>query len=298
LRALTIVNPAARAGRTRKRWPDIREQLYVRGVDSQFRFTTTPGEGTLLAREAVQAGFDMLIAVGGDGTANEVANGLLTSALNPVRLAVIPTGTGNDFARSLGIKNARDAIDRLALGGERKVDVGKARWERDGKTHSRFFLIECGTGFPTSVNRGVSGGWKRLGNTLPYAGRTLWNLRGPVAQATRWSIDGEQFGGRAAAIMACNGEFFGGGMRGAPGASMEDGQLDVMVVGDASRLDVLRILARIYSGRHLSHPTVSRRAASELRVEGDGVWFDLDGEVIGPTPVEVSALPGALSLAQ
>jgi YegS/Rv2252/BmrU family lipid kinase len=298
LRALTIVNPAAGAGATRKRWPKIRDQLYVRAIESQFRFSTEPGEATILARNAVQDGFDTLIAVGGDGTVNEVANGLLTSALNPVRLAVIPTGTGKDFARAFGIRTVDEAIDRIAFPGERKIDVGLARWERDGKRESRYFVAQCGAGFSTDVNRGVSPGWKRLGNTLPYAARAIYNLSGPVSKRATWSIDGEMSEGMLDGIFACNTPYFGGGMHGAPGALSDDGLLDVMVVQDASRLDILNILSRVYSGRHVSHPAVARRPAKSLRIEGDGVWFDLDGEVIGPTPVEITVLPAALTLAQ
>jgi diacylglycerol kinase (ATP) len=297
LRPLAIVNPEAGGGKTRRKWPEIRDYLYQRGFEAQFRFTTGPGEGIALARRAVETGFDLVFAVGGDGTANEVANGLMT-AIGPVRMAVVPTGTGHDLARSLGLRNAHEAIDAVALGGERALDLGIARWSEGGKQRSRYFLLECSTGFVTDVNRMVNRKWKRFGHLVSYAGGTLNRMRHEMAREFSWELDGVGASGRSLALVAFNCEYFGGGMHAAPGAAYDDGLLDVIRVGDVSRSEAIAILARIYRGKHLDRPKVHRQAVKTARIFAEGAWFDLDGEVIAPTPVEISVIPRAITLAQ
>lgn len=300
MRPVAIVNPVAGGGKSRKRWPAIHQLLLDRGLDVEVRVTAGPGDGIRLAREAAAAGAPLVIAVGGDGTVNEVGNGLLQAGAG-ARLGIIPTGTGRDLARCAGLADARHAVACLAAGQERPLDAGLATWTNGTERRQRYFFLECGTGFVTDVNRSVTAGhraWKRLGRTLPYVAHTLIKLRGPVNRPFRWSLDGREEEAAAMALTVFNGEYFGGGMHAAPGAALDDGLLDVVGVRAVTRRKLLLLLGLVYRGKHLGRPEVWRESARTVRIDGEGAWFDLDGEVMGPTPVEVSVVPGALTLAQ
>jgi diacylglycerol kinase (ATP) len=285
-----IVNPAAGGGRGRRAVGLAFVRLRERGrTDPTLAFTERPGHATALAREAATAGFAPIVGVGGDGTLSEIANGLVGIAEAPP-LAVMPVGTGNDFARSMGLPTDLDAAVDLAVSGvaPRAIDVGRCG--------ERYFLNMAGAGFDAEVGRAVNAAPAALRHgALPFVVYTLLELTRSRKRDLRIRLDDQTLERRAFMISVGNGPCSGGGMQICPDASREDGLLDVCIVGDVSRLEVVQLLPKVFSGRHVSHPKVEMRRARTVRIEGPaGTYVQVDGEVTGTLPVEFGVVPSAL----
>jgi diacylglycerol kinase (ATP) len=289
---VAIVNPAAGGGRTERRWPTLRDELARALPTFECVLTTGPGDGQRRAREAAGAGATLVVAVGGDGTLNEVVNGVADTA--GVAVAVVPTGRGRDAARNLGVAlDARQAVRRLASGTEVRVDLGVAEWD-DGTR--RVFVNAAGTGFDAEVarrarERGGSG-------TVPYVLGVVAALRAHGPVPGRLAIDGgEGWTGPLTAAVVANGAHYGGGMKIAPGADPADGMLDLVVLGAFGRLELLRWLPSVYRGGHVAHPSVRVQRVTRVRVAADvPLATHLDGEGGPPSPLTLSIRPGALRL--
>jgi YegS/Rv2252/BmrU family lipid kinase len=237
----------------------------------------------------------VVVAVGGDGTVNEVINGLVSPSGQPLAsLAVIATGRGRDVCRNLGITTdtavaARGLADALDV----VVDVNRAEWPGAGH---RYFVNAGGVGFDAEVAARSRTGWGS--GTVPYLLATLTTLGGYAPRAATVELDGEVVSrDPIAAVVIANGEYYGGGMRIAPGASPTDGRLDLVVLGDIGRVELIRWLPTLYSGRHLENSKIKtytgRRVVITAPVERP---MHLDGEPVPPSPVSVSVCPGALRL--
>jgi YegS/Rv2252/BmrU family lipid kinase len=294
VRILAILNPAAGGGTAPGISRRIRAEVPVTR-EWDWAIAERRGHATELARAAaVQHGFDRVVVVGGDGTVYEVANGL---AHSDTELAIIPAGTANDVVRNLGIPREPAAAATLAAtGAARAIDLGEA-W-LDGSMTS--FVNSAGIGFDAEVAWRVNRSSKVLGGTLPYlAGvvRTLWHYASPWL---RISIDGRHIETRVFLLVVGNCPAYGGGMRIVPDARPDDGVFDVCLVHSLSRLEVLRLIPRLYSGSHVSHPAVElfRCTTVEVSAASDGgsgrVLCQADGELVGEVPVRFAIRPGAL----
>jgi YegS/Rv2252/BmrU family lipid kinase len=251
--------------------------------------TEYPGHARELAADAARRGVTRVVAVGGDGTVNEVAGGLVHSQ---TVLAMIPAGTGNDVAKNLGIPSNPVAAAALAqTGAERSLDVGEVQ------TSDRlaYFLNVAGFGFDAEVAWRVNRIPKLLGGTLPYlAGvlQTLWRYTSPPM---RLEIDGQPIDRRVFLVAVANCHSYGGGMQIAPRARPDDGLFDVCVVKDLGKLEVLRVVPRIYSGGHVGHPAVVMfRCRAVTAVATGRVLCHADGELAGALPARFRVLPAAL----
>lgn len=290
-RAFAVVNPAAGGGAAARAWPRLADRLVRGGVDVTSAVTAASGDATRLAGRAAGDGHDLVIAVGGDGTVNEVVNGLLVSGASRVTLGVLPAGRGRDVCRNLGIPRDLDrAVDRVVHGSDVAVDVGVV----DFGDRVRFFLGATGAGFDADVARRTQR--HRGPATLAYiAGviEAVASLRPALVTVTgafEWT-------GRATAVVVANGAFVGGGMKIAPGADPADGALDVVVLGDVGRLELLRWLPSVYRGDHVRHPRVVTARATEVRISAPTpLPVHVDGEPAGSTPIVVSVRPGALTV--
>jgi diacylglycerol kinase (ATP) len=289
---LAIVNPVAGNGRARRVWQRVRAAVEdLRACE--WVVTEGIGHARELAARAAARGYERVVAVGGDGTVFEVANGL---AKTPTALGIIPAGTGNDSARNFGIPGDPFAAARVATRGvDVPIDLGEIRRAQT----STYFVSVAGFGFDAEVawrvNRASRGWGKALGGTRPYlAGvlQTLWQYRSPPM---RLSVDQRLVVRRMFMVAVANSPSYGGGMRIAPQAVPDDGLLDVCLVRDVSRLDVLRLVPRIYSGGHVSHPAVELVRCRELTADADHrVRCHADGELVGELPVRVGIVPGGL----
>jgi YegS/Rv2252/BmrU family lipid kinase len=246
--------------------------------------TERPGHATELARRAARDGVAVVIAVGGDGTVNEVAAGVLgTSAA----LAALPAGTGNDFAREIGMPRSwRRAVAALPRARRRLIDVGLA--------NGRLFVQSAGAGLDGYVLQLRARG-RRLARPLMYPMCTIQGLLTYRPAAMTFTLDGERWTQRALTVAVANGHAYGGGVQIAPGALLDDGRFDVAVVGDLSRLDALRTFPLFYRGAQTGHPKIALRRGVRLLVEADQpLAVHADGTLQGTTPVEFTIQPGAL----
>lgn len=294
-RAFFVVNPAAGGGRTRRLWPSLRGQISRLGLDFESAETAGRGAATDLAQQAAHDRWPVVVAVGGDGTVNEVINGLTDASGQPLAsLGVIPTGRGRDVCRNLAVlPDPVLAARRLVESEEALVDLGVVEWE-DGRR--RYFLNAAGAGFDAVVarraqSRGGSG-------TIPYLRavlEALWAHR-PVP-ATILVDEQPVWSGLMTAAVVANGAYYGGGMKIAPAANPTDGSLDVVAIGDLGRVELLRWLPTVYRGAHLAHPHVMACRGRTIRIDaGPPVPVHVDGEPVGQTPARVSVCPGALRL--
>lgn len=298
-----IVNPVAGSGRPARAWPSIRQRLEQLGLRVDELHTAEPGAATYLARHLVQNGVRELLVVGGDGTLNEVVNGCLDQdghPLGPVTLTIVPCGTGRDFPRLFGITRPEQAVDLLRWGETCRVDVGFLQF-RDpaGLPRSRFFVNMADIGLGAETAAWVSHSTKQLGGFLAYlvgAMRTILRHRAATLSIT---VDGRHvFEGPALMVAIANGRFHAGGMRIAPMASVTDGQLEVFVLRNVSRLELLgSLLPAVYRGAHVGHPAVEHWSGRTVRVEAaEPIRVEMDGEPVGTTDIEARAVPRALTL--
>jgi diacylglycerol kinase (ATP) len=287
-----VLNPASGRGRGERQRPALEallERVSRRQLaPSVWRIveTTGAGSGEKLAAEAVRQGAQIVAAAGGDGTLGEVANGLIGTGAT---LAVLPMGTGNDFARYLGLGNdLQRAVETLFFGIPRWVDVGREHCGR------RFINI-AGGGFDAVVANRVNRGYRLLRGTAAYLAavfETLIRFR-PVPM--RITIDGEVRELQAMLCAVANSRSYGGGMNIAPDARIDDGLFDICILGAAGKLEFILAFPRVFKGTHTTHPKVSMLRGKRVRLETDPpLPVLLDGEVRGLTPVEFTIEPGAL----
>jgi diacylglycerol kinase (ATP) len=294
-----IVNPVSADGRTGREWP--KHEPLLRRILPSFTVWTTSGphHATELAYRAVEQGYSTVVVHGGDGTVNEVVNGVLGHPRGEgTALALLPCGTGADLVRTLGISHSLTAAAQQARGNVlRKLDVGEARFiDLQGVPCRRLFLNVADVGFGGDLVRYVNNHSKRLGGRFSFLRGLLVTLFRYKNKSLRIALDDQiPFEVRASSIVIANGQYFGGGMWVAPSARMDDGFLDVVVVGDVSRTEVLTNTSRLYRGTLASHPKVQTFQARIVSLESEEeVLIDMDGELVGHLPVRLECLPGKL----
>ena len=292
-----ILNPTAGGGRAGKMAAAIDRELMSRGLAADVVLTRARGHATELAAEgAVTHG--LVVAAGGDGTIHEVANGLLraTEAGYDAGLAVLPIGTGNDFAKLLGGHRLEHAFDSILRGATRRVDVGLVRWG----DQSEYFINGMGTGIDVEVVRQIAG-LPRLRGIAGYLIGVLRALRVFEPIRARLAIDGQAVDKRVMIVGVGNGVSQGGGFYITPDARPDDGRLDLCVIDEMSIPRVLVTLPRLMRGRHVNLSTVSMHRFTRLEVETEGpLFFQLDGELREPAGVRrmtIEVRPGALRVA-
>ena len=297
MRAAAIVNPRAGGGAAGRRWQRVAGMVEERLGAVEVCFTESPGHATLLADKLAAAGFDPVIAAGGDGTLNEVANGILSGA-HEVRVGVLPLASGGDFARTMGLTGLPHAVEVLAAGRARPVDAVLARFSRRGNIVERFFVNAASIGLGAEVAQSM-GGWCRV---LPRSARYLAVAVQKVAVSrghhVRLWLDGVKTAGcRVITIALANGRYQGGGILIAPEARLDDGALDVTLVEYLGLAELARNVNLLYSGAIYSHAKVRHWRAARVRAEAASeAPLELDGEPVGTLPLEVEVRPQALRL--
>ncbi|MDP1840976.1 MAG: diacylglycerol kinase family protein [Reyranella sp.] len=298
-----VVNRAANKGGAGRRWPAIEAQLKAHLGFFQPLFTEAPGHATGLARDALSRGARRFVAVGGDGTANEVLNGLLDASGRLIApdavLCPVPAGTANELCRALGhLEDPTRAYAAAAGRGSRSVDLLRVRCvDLAGHQVERFGYLIVSLGAAATISHRTSrSAWlKKLGE-IAYLLMTPVVTLGYRHREVAIAIDGGMPQTRRLfTAMVANTENGGGGMKLMPGAKFDDGILDLIEMGDISRLGVLLgVMPKLYSGAHVGHPKVRVSQGTSFRFEsGVETLVDLDGETIGRLPLEVSVLPRA-----
>ena len=278
-----IVNPHAGRGRAGRLLPEVRRTLSALGLRARAEATTSLHHARALAREARDAG-ELVAAMGGDGLTGAVAGELRgTDGI----LGIIPGGRGNDFARKLAIPfDVAGACRVLAAGRARRVDVAE--------TGGQAYLGILSAGLDSDVQAIAAGTRLPLGS-LVYA-------YGAVRALARWrtahwevSLDGRRRSFSGYSVAVANSGVFGGGMWLAPAARLDDGELDVVLLGDRPRLGYLRALPRVFRGAHVHEPQLQLLRAREVAIDADRPFVAwADGDPVGALPVSVAVRPGAL----
>jgi YegS/Rv2252/BmrU family lipid kinase len=294
-----VVNPASANGSTGKRWPEIAHRAAELGLAGESLLSERPGHARELARRAAEEGARLVVAVGGDGTVNEVANGLLAVEGERPELAVIARGTGTDFVRHFRIPTKLEgAVDVALSGATRTIDAGRITYRSwSGEDEEAYFVNSASAGMSGAVAQRANSSSKALGGKASFLYATLAVFARWHASEMEVEVDDERRAGLLYDAIVANCRYLGGGMAMTPDAEPDDGLLDVLVIGDITRRDLALTLPKVYRGTHLPHPKAEAlrgrrvvvRSATPLPVE-------LDGEQPGTTPATFEIVPAALSL--
>lgn len=320
-RTLILINPTS--ARARHTWARIEDSLAENAVTCDVEETTTRGQGETITREALNAGYQTIAVVGGDGTISESVRGFFQQPgaysdtpplpINPASaLAILPGGTGNDFAR--GLMGGRSPIDkwieRLVAHCKRSPhDASTTRvvdtiYAEVTGTPKNFVCLNAATiGVSADVAARVSrqGGMKRrLPGEVRFGIEGVHALRAWRNHAVQIIADGQSVACHTSMVVVANGIFVGGGMKVAPGARVDDGKLDALTVCNLSRLQVLRQFTKIYSGKHVTSQKIVMLSGAEVRVEtvngAPALPIEADGDVRGHTPATFRIIPSSLRL--
>lgn len=283
-----IINPTAGNGRALKAREKVEAELKKRGLSFQTSITDRPGHATEIARRiASQEGEPRVVVVGGDGSFNEAANGLLgTHAV----MYFVSCGTGNDFVRVLNLP--KDPIAALALqldSAVRSVDTGLI--------NDRLFLNVSGTGFDIEVLRQMRLFGVRFKGLLPYLLGLISALRLYTPVEARITVEGRTFTQRLTIFEVANGRYFGGGMKVSPLSDPSDGLFDIVYVDAVSRSKIIRLLPMFVTGKFLSLPITHHLRAEEVVIESPGMTIELDGELVAVDRAHYKIVPGGLRIA-
>ena len=256
-----------------------------------------PGQLGELAARAAEEGASLVVAVGGDGTVNEVVQGL--AGRGGVELAVIPRGTGWDFVRTYGIpRRLEDAVAVARDGHARAIDLGRASYRAwAGGGAASYFANIASAGMSGAIAKRANETSKALGGKVSYAWATLTVFARWHNDEVLVTVDGERREGRMHDVVVANGRFFGGGMMICPEAEPDDGVFDVLLIGDLTKRDLLVTLPKTYKGRHLPHPKAELLRGAVVEIDAPrALPVELDGEQPGTTPVRFEVVPRALRL--
>ncbi len=295
-RILLIANPSAAAGRATTRWEKLLAGLEARKIKVEYSLTNRSRHAVDLAQEAAGK-YDVIVAVGGDGTVNEVASGMLLAGQIHSLLGVVPMGTGNDVAKLVGISTVDDSVRAIAEGAPQPMDAIEVVCDESGRPATRYALLYAGVGFAGELLKHTTPEVKKIfGSRYCYTYgffRALFTYESPTM---RVKCDDREFHGRMFLVSAGNAEIVGAGtMRLSPGARTDDGMLNVNVVEELGRLEVARWFPRLLMGTHTTHPKVHYFPANSVRIESQpAMVVQVDGELFGKTPVTFTVKPKAL----
>lgn len=274
-----IVNLTAGFGKCRRKYPEVIATLERQNVKVKSFFTQKRGHGEELARQAIREGFGVVVSMGGDGTLNEVANGIAGSQAT---LGCIPAGSGNDFGRTFGLKNGEisQACRVLAEGYTRPVDLCR--------TAGRYFINVAGAGFDAEVGHMANVWGKRyFSGAAAYIASILRQLAVFSPREMVIELDEQSISTKVWMVAVANARYFGGGFMIAPTAEVDDGLLDVYIIHEISKLGLLRVLPRVMTGDHVSHPAVEFRRAKRVKLSSPHTLaVQADGELLGRLPQE------------
>lgn len=292
-----IVNPNAGRRKGEKDWLEIAALLNAEGIRYTNVFTEHPNHAVKLARKYVEAGFRKIIVVGGDGTLNEVVNGVFTQNKYPTKdiiLAMIPVGTGNDWGRSFNIPSGyKEAIQLIGRMHTRIQDVGKVHYMNNELPKQRHFINMAGLGFDAMVAKRTNK-VKQEGKSGPfsYLISLFTSLISYNDSKVNITVDNEELNANVFTMSVAICKFNGGGMMQAPNAIPDDGLFDVTVITRVSRFLVIRSVKKLYDGSYLKMPQVKTFRGEKVQIESNPPMFlETDGESLGHTPMSFEVIP-------
>jgi YegS/Rv2252/BmrU family lipid kinase len=303
---LIIVNPKSASGSTQTRWARIASDWATHYGAFNVEFTERGGHAIELAKKAAENGREFIVACGGDGTINEVANGILLSGKD-TELGVLPQGTGGDFRRTLGMPSTiRRASEVLKSGITKTIDVGKVTFQNhDNQTTERFFVNIASVGLSASIIQRVKTtgnlswlAFDSLRGKASFAYSTAKEVFNLNAKTVRVKFDNESVKSLQTIVFCvANARYFGGGMKIAPDAIIDDGKFDVINIGEIGTGKIMLNVRSLYNGTHLSMDEVKHRNAVKIEVSAfanEEIHLEIDGELPGKLPAVFEVMPMAL----
>lgn len=303
---LIIVNPKSASGSTQTRWARIASDWASHYGAFNVDFTEYRGHGIELAQKAAESGRKFIVACGGDGTINEVANGIMLSGKD-AELGVLPQGTGGDFRRTIGMPSTiRRASEALKNGVTKQIDVGKVTYiNHQEQTEERYFLNIASVGLSASIIERVKTtgnlNWITFGSLrgkASFAYSALQEVLNLGVKTVRVRFDdGEVNSLQTIVFCVANARYFGGGMKIAPDAVIDDGLFNAVNIGDLSTTKIMRKAPKLYAGTHYSLDEVKHTTAKRIEISAHGneeIHLETDGELPGKLPAVFEILPSAL----
>jgi YegS/Rv2252/BmrU family lipid kinase len=304
LHAKVIINPQAGSRSVGRQWPHINRQLQNAGLSFDYEFTKGSGNALDITAQAIQAGYNYLIAVGGDGTVNEVANGILRS-MNPLSiiLGIVSAGTAHAFTYSLGVTeddNTSNDYSYLTQPRRTLIDVGLVKCWNHGQSIERFFLNEASMGLASEIVDAWKSLPNRFGKGVNFVLRTVAGYKSLAVhrnKKVRLKFRNEVESITICTLVLSNGRYYADRMLMAPHASLDDGLLNVIVVGDVSRFELLKIRPTLYAGSHVNHSRIREIKTTSVTIESEErLLVEADGDILGECPASFRVLPSALTV--
>jgi len=293
----TIVNPMSSNGKTGKRWPKYRKKFKEAGLDLHIKETHYPGHAVDLTKTGLNKGYKTIMAVGGDGTVNEIVNGFFENGKlinQDASLLIFSQGTGSDYVKSLGLDKKIETVIEVYNRYEKKwVDLGKMKYNNfDQKEVQRYFVNTADVGIGGETVEYVNRASKLMGGILTYlfgAVRTLIKYENKIMKI---EIDKKEVRNSLTnSVMVSLGKYFAGGMPIAPEAEIDDGYFDILILGNFSKTETLLNLYRAYQGTHLDYPKIDYLKGKHIKIDSkERVLIDIDGESAGMLPAEFTIL--------
>ncbi len=298
-----IVNPCAAGGKSQGIWEDYKSRLGLAGINFEFSRTERPCHAGSLTVQAIEKGYRNFVAVGGDGTLNEILNGLCSQETVPadqICLTQIPVGTGNDWRKTHDLPgDPEDMIQLLKSGIKGKQDIGCVTYRDDsGAEQIHYFLNIAGLGFDAVVAAATNKA-KEKGRSgkLTYLLCLLKSLVGYKLIPMRLEVDGEKFFADVLSMSVAICQYNGGGMKQAPDAIPDDGLFDVTVISEFNTLEIVRHINKLYDGSFTKLPKVHTFRGKHVKIDADPyALLEADGESLGRTPFEFRILPVSLGI--
>jgi YegS/Rv2252/BmrU family lipid kinase len=297
-----IINPNAGNRRGQKDWDKIASFLNKENLSFDVEFTEKKGHAIDLTLKAISKGFRKIITVGGDGTLNEVINGVFTNKIcqpTDIVLALIPVGTGNDWGRMFGIPLDYEKAVNIISGNKTLLhDVGQLSFYSGTEKKNRYFINIAGLGFESVVVKRTNQ-QKDKGHSgkLIYFYNLLMSLISYKNTRAEIILDGKKIYADVFSLNVGNGRFCGGGMRQTPEALPDDGLLDVTIINGMGKFEIIRNLKILYDGTILQHPKIDGYKCKNIIVNTDSVMFaEADGESLGQTPAEFNIIPEGINI--
>jgi YegS/Rv2252/BmrU family lipid kinase len=284
---MAVINPASSGGKTAKVWPKINKYFKDEFVNFTEKLTTKPGDAVKIAKEAVEKNYDYLLAVGGDGTVNELVNGMLlaeTENLN-TELIIYAQGTGSDLSRTLDIsKDINEFIELIKREQSQKIKVIEAEFlNSEKKIENRYFFNAADCGMGAEVAKKLNENNKIISGSLNYLIKIFSVLFNYQNKEMKIEADNKLiYQGKINTAVIAHGRYFGGGIKIAPEADLYGSSLNLILLKDFSKLGIVLNLIKGYKGKHLSHPLVESYQAEEIKITtAEEVKLELDGESVG-----------------
>jgi len=287
-----VLNPTAGRGKAGRIFPQVLSILHEAGIKTLVEITEFPGHATELAVRLAKKGVDAVVSAGGDGTVNEVLNGLVELDFS-VPMGALGIGTGNDFLKSAGTaKDLAKQVEVIKLGCVKLLDLMRITYcDFEGKTAVRYSVNDFGVGFPAKVSFRVNNMKGALKGAWSYVAAVISEIRQNKPVHLKLETPEGSYKGFYNMLFAMIGQYVGGGIKIAPMAVVDDGYMDVLFVENLTRLETLKLLPKAFKGTHLPHPKATHVRTQKLTVDGVQELVYVQGEVIGFTPANIELLP-------